>query len=83
MERRVRLGAMVIGILCAAGIHGRPCAAAIGDSALMDAKNQAASCLARDFDGRAFRDPYLTYVYPDERLPAPAGPSVELSLIHI
>jgi len=77
MERRVRLAAMVMGILCVAVIRGQLRAAALSDSALVEARNKAASCLARDFDGGAFRDPYLTYVYPDERLPTPAGPAVE------
>ena len=58
MERRVRLGAMVMGILCVAVIRGQLRAAALSDSALVEARNKAASCLARDFDGGAFRDPY-------------------------
>lgn len=32
-----------------------------------------AACLERDFDGEAFRDPYLTFVYPAEKLPSPPG----------
>jgi len=46
-------------------------------SAAMDrAFQRGAACLERDMDGDGFRDPYLTYVYPDERLPTPPSVSV-------
>jgi hypothetical protein len=38
-----------------------------------EALSRGAGCLERDRDGASFRDPYLTYVYPGERLPAPPG----------
>ena len=35
---------------------------------------KGAACVARDHDGRRFRDPYLKYAYPEERLPSIAIP---------
>ena len=72
MESRGPLSAMAIGILCAAACT-QAVAVAASESVLAAARNKASSCLARDFDGLIFRDPYLTYVYPDEKLPAPAS----------
>lgn len=57
-------------ILCA-GLFVQALAASPGEAALAEARNSAAACLARDYDGRAFRDPYLRYVYPEEKLAAP------------
>ncbi|HEU5182790.1 MAG TPA: hypothetical protein VFW45_18525 [Candidatus Polarisedimenticolia bacterium] len=42
-------------------------------SRLQEAGSKAAACLARDYDGRAFRDPYLRYVYPEEKLEGTAS----------
>jgi len=36
-----------------------------------EALGRAASCLAGTIEGDGFRDPYLAYVYPDEKLPLP------------
>ncbi len=47
--------------------------AATGGSRLQEAAGRAAACLARDYDGQAFRDPYLRYVYPEERLEGTAS----------
>src|SRR5262245_24283548 len=58
--------------LCAVGFF-TPALAAPGDSALEAARGKAAACLARDYDGRAFKDPYLRYVYPEEKLPPVAA----------
>ena len=43
-------------------------AAAAPEPGLAEARTKAAACLARDYDGEAFRDPYLRYVYPEEGL---------------
>ncbi len=52
-------------------------AAEPGDATLRKARTRAAACLERDYDGRAFRDPYLTYIYPEEKLPrASADPDL-------
>jgi hypothetical protein len=61
---------------------GRPSVAPQSGSALDAASiesafGRGAACLGRDIDPKGgsavFRDPYLTYVYPDERLPVPPG----------
>ena len=71
MKRRARL--CLIWVLCVASGRAGNAAAANSAAHLEEAKRRAAACLARDFDGRAFRDPYLTYVDPEEKLPSPTS----------
>ena len=60
-------------LLCAAALAAVGLAAAPGDWRLQEARSRAAACLERDYDGRAFRDPYFAYVYPEEKLPPAAA----------
>jgi len=47
--------------------------AAPKDAALERAFDRGVSCLASDLEEGRFRDPYLSFVYPGEALPAPPG----------
>jgi len=73
MDRLPPSAVLTIGLLCVAGIATGASLAGMKDAALGEARSKAAACLARDFDGRSFRDPYLAYIYPEEKLPGTAS----------
>lgn len=70
-----------IGSLILAFVLGSVPSAAAGrsrppDVTRIDASvRRGSACMAGQIDGGRFRDPYLSYVYPDEHLPAPPGAS--------
>lgn len=70
-RQRIRL-VFVLGAALLGGT-GTSGAGKIGLDRIDQAFRRGADCLAKDFDGSAFRDPYLSYVYPDENLPVPPG----------
>jgi len=68
-----------IGLLALLGLLSPARARADDTPGLGEARTRASSCLAHDYDGAAFRDPYLRYVYPEEKI---AGPPADPGLTY-
>ena len=70
-----RFATLLMVLSCFPGDGGALAAEGPGTATVERAFQRGTACLERDLDGVGFRDPYLSYVYPEERLPVPPGAS--------